>query len=228
MASLGLIADYGSSDDEQEASVQQKLNEGSVRESTNYLILKDEDNEGEKKTKKCKKSKKEKLVNPSKGLREIDSKGSTQLPNPFSCNDATSVFYNPFHQEQEAKKSMLEKHVKLTDNPKDVVEINGKKICYNYRKGRCKFGHKCKYAHDSDLSSDAIKVNALPSQSNGDTNNSALYNSVSKFNENRVSEEEDAGRKRKPGLSEGLKPNKRSRQNYTAQQQKETPWLSKR
>lgn len=29
--------------------------------------------------------------------------------------------------------------------------INGKKICWNYRKGRCRFGHNCKYAHDSDI-----------------------------------------------------------------------------
>lgn len=28
---------------------------------------------------------------------------------------------------------------------------NGKKICWNYRKGRCRFGSNCTYAHDSDL-----------------------------------------------------------------------------
>lgn len=28
---------------------------------------------------------------------------------------------------------------------------NGKKICWNYRKGRCRFGSNCQYAHDSDL-----------------------------------------------------------------------------
>jgi hypothetical protein len=28
--------------------------------------------------------------------------------------------------------------------------INGKKICWNNRKGRCRFGHNCKFAHDTD------------------------------------------------------------------------------
>lgn len=28
---------------------------------------------------------------------------------------------------------------------------NGKKICWNYRKGRCRFGSNCTFAHDSDL-----------------------------------------------------------------------------
>lgn len=33
----------------------------------------------------------------------------------------------------------------------NTVMINGKKICWNYRKGKCRFGHNCKYAHDSDI-----------------------------------------------------------------------------
>lgn len=28
---------------------------------------------------------------------------------------------------------------------------NGKKICWNFRKGRCRFGSNCTFAHDSDL-----------------------------------------------------------------------------
>lgn len=30
-------------------------------------------------------------------------------------------------------------------------KINGKKICWNFRKGKCRFGHNCQYAHDSDI-----------------------------------------------------------------------------
>lgn len=33
---------------------------------------------------------------------------------------------------------------------------NGKKICWNYRKGRCRFGSNCTYAHDSDLHVESI------------------------------------------------------------------------
>lgn len=28
--------------------------------------------------------------------------------------------------------------------------VNGKKICWSHRKGRCRFGHNCKFAHTSD------------------------------------------------------------------------------
>uniref|UniRef100_A0A8D8Q405 C3H1-type domain-containing protein n=1 Tax=Cacopsylla melanoneura TaxID=428564 RepID=A0A8D8Q405_9HEMI len=32
-----------------------------------------------------------------------------------------------------------------------ITEINGKKLCWMYKKGRCRFGSNCKYAHDSEL-----------------------------------------------------------------------------
>ncbi|KAA0202093.1 hypothetical protein HAZT_HAZT008483 [Hyalella azteca] len=223
MALLGLIADYSSSDDDQEeVTLQQKLNSKEIP-GTNFLISEEGIDREEKKVKKCKKSKKEKLVNPAKGLREIDK--SDLLPSPFTCTNTSSVFYNPFHQEQEAKKSMLEKHVKLTNNPKDVLEINGRKICFNYRKGRCKFGHNCKYAHDSDLSVEAIKVT---DQHRSDADSSAHYNSAGNAQPMLSSDEMEAIRKRKPGLSEGLVPNKKSRKNFSTQQHKEAPWLHKR
>lgn len=38
--------------------------------------------------------------------------------------------------------------------------INGKKICWNYRKGKCRFGHNCKYAHDSDIQKSAEELEA--------------------------------------------------------------------
>lgn len=170
----------------------------------------------EKKNKKCKKSKKEKLFNPLKGFANND------LPNPFQNDETASVFYNPFQKEQEAKKSMLEKHVKLSDNPKNVFEINGKKMCINYRKGRCKFGHNCKFAHDSDLSTGSGgSTEETPA---GSDSAASLYNSAC----NDSLAQEQPLRKRKPGLAHGLLPNKKSRNNYRIQQDKETPWVNKR
>ena len=29
--------------------------------------------------------------------------------------------------------------------------IDGKKVCWNFRKGRCRNGHNCKFAHDNDI-----------------------------------------------------------------------------
>lgn len=38
--------------------------------------------------------------------------------------------------------------------------INGKRICWNYRKGRCRFGHNCKYAHDTDIQKSNDEIEA--------------------------------------------------------------------
>ena len=40
--------------------------------------------------------------------------------------------------------------------------INGKKICWNYRKGRCRFGHNCTFAHDSDIQQTVDKSVSQP------------------------------------------------------------------
>lgn len=39
----------------------------------------------------------------------------------------------------------------MVESEDHLVQKNGRKICWNNRKGRCRFGNKCKYAHDSDL-----------------------------------------------------------------------------
>lgn len=41
-----------------------------------------------------------------------------------------------------------------------IIWVLGKKICWNYRKGRCRFGHNCKFAHDSDLQKSKEQLNA--------------------------------------------------------------------
>lgn len=62
-----------------------------------------------------------------------------------------SVFSNPYRQAEDARRAVLEKHVKLTTAPAELRHINGKQVCWNYRRGRCRFGRGCKFAHDSDL-----------------------------------------------------------------------------
>ncbi|XP_013190016.1 uncharacterized protein LOC106134498 [Amyelois transitella] len=76
-----------------------------------------------------------------------------KLPKPALGESAlqTSVFSNPFVEAELAKAAILEKHVKMVPGRDNTQMINGKKICWNYRKGRCRFGHNCKYAHDSDI-----------------------------------------------------------------------------
>lgn len=72
-----------------------------------------------------------------------------------------SVFANPFKEAEDAEKGTLEKHVKFAPKLEDVKEINGRKICWNYRKGRCRFGSNCVFAHDSEL----LQKNVVPDNS---------------------------------------------------------------
>lgn len=61
------------------------------------------------------------------------------------------VFSNPFLEAEKLEIDKLQKHVKMVESENHLVQKNGRKICWNNRKGRCRFGNKCKYAHDSDL-----------------------------------------------------------------------------
>lgn len=71
-----------------------------------------------------------------------------------------SVFINPYIKAEHDKQAILEKHVKMVDTKDNIRVINGKKICWNYRKGKCRFGHNCIYAHDSDLQKSAEQLEA--------------------------------------------------------------------
>ncbi|XP_064460387.1 uncharacterized protein LOC135370537 [Ornithodoros turicata] len=78
-----------------------------------------------------------------------------RLPGPFDQpgEDASSssVFRNPFREEENVQSAIFERHVKMTVPVSQQTQVEGKKICWNYRKGRCRFGHNCKYFHDSDV-----------------------------------------------------------------------------
>ncbi|KAK3877054.1 hypothetical protein Pcinc_018212 [Petrolisthes cinctipes] len=214
----GLVADYGSSSGEEneDAELMKELSTRiNDKTSVNYFESPSVNKEKEtKKTKKKETTKQEVLDNPLRG--------PSSLPSPFEDNSQASVFFNPFHKAQEEKKTVLEKHVKMTDNPKDVLEINGKKICWNYRKGRCKFGHKCKYAHDSDI----IKT---PLNSEGQTPAAVVMGCGGDLDPSTpldmAPEEEIAKKKKRPGLSDTVVPSKKVQKIYRKQQAKETPWL---
>lgn len=69
-----------------------------------------------------------------------------------------------------------------------LTKVNGKNICWMNRKGRCRFGNKCKFAHDSELFNGPHSAN--DDKTNKDCNN---------FNK----------KKKRPGLSQTLIPGKR-------------------
>lgn len=87
---------------------------------------------------------------------------------------------------------------------------NGKKICWNYRKGRCRFGSNCTYAHDSDLhvsepTGTDQEINPLPSSGIGvskATNVSAVTSKSSN--------------KKRSGLGDSIIPSKKAIKAYNA------------
>lgn len=166
------------------------------------------------------------------------SKEKLPLPTP-DFNSAptllrTSVFSNPFVEAERAKSAILEKHVKMTPTLDDTKMINGRKICWNYRKGRCRFGHNCTFAHDSDLHRSAAEIEALraPQETlvcqtrynNGQQLQQILP--VANDDDNEVDQENNQTankkRKKRPGLSQSLLPSKRVFKLYKAQQQTKT------
>lgn len=96
--------------------------------------------------------------------------------------------------------------------------INGKKVCWNYRKGRCRFGHNCKYAHDSDLQMAAEVKGQEREKAEVLCQNQAPKEPT----EREVEEMKDVSvgerkRKKRPGLTQGLVPGKKVMKNYYKQ-----------
>lgn len=68
-----------------------------------------------------------------------------------------------------------------------LTKVNGKNICWMNKKGRCRFGNKCKYAHDSELFNLPIVTNEGKTNKNSD----------------------NLKKKKRPGLSQTLVPGKK-------------------
>ncbi len=145
------------------------------------------------------------------------------LKNPFRVTSSEksepkglSVFANPFREAEEFEKSIIEKHVKLAPKLEDVKEINGRKICWNFRKGRCRFGGNCVFAHDSEL------LLASKQQELNNTTQCAVKGPD--FNSRECHETQSQPRNKRPGLSQGIVPGKKVMRMYKKQQASEQPW----
>ncbi|XP_077296784.1 uncharacterized protein LOC143918684 isoform X2 [Arctopsyche grandis] len=137
---------------------------------------------------------------------------ATKLPKPDFAISASknSVFNNPFAEEENAKKAILEKHVKMVPTKDKVQMINGRKICWNHRKGRCRFGHMCTFAHDTDLHSSK--------EDKKTQSTSALAPSENSNDEPEVSTQGKHPPKRKrPGLGDNVAPSKKVLKQYKRQ-----------
>lgn len=142
------------------------------------------------------------------------------------------VFSNPYKQAEQAKIALLERHVKMVNSDEHIKTKNGKKICWNYRKGRCRFGSNCSFAHDSDLNeiSPFIKNNTdvIRNEDKQDKSLQHQYGSSQlTIDERRISQIDEssstiftnAKKRNRFGLSESIVPNKRVLKAYAHQKQ---------
>ncbi|XP_078116618.1 uncharacterized protein LOC144524321 [Sander vitreus] len=166
---------------------------------------------------------------PTLPAPSLGSLTSNKLPPPSlrTCSDG-SVFANPFKAQADQKLSALQKHVPLTMQAKPS-QIGGKRMCVSYRKdGRCRFGIKCKFAHDSDLQTRTDchpPVSEETSVSDQDESQAGGSFGGGSRNLHQETKEEESGgqqvKKRKVGLSNTLIPPKRAMKQYTMQRERE-------
>jgi len=130
----------------------------------------------------------------------------------------SSVFSNPFRDKEDKKAAILEQHVNMTQRQEDMKMIDGVKVCWMSRKGRCRQGSKCKFAHDSDVKTDQVREVKYDadSQISSDKAAKGAVEQI-KFGQmqnewlgKKEDEEEAVIRKKRPGLSQGLVPSKRA------------------
>ncbi|KAI8435250.1 hypothetical protein MSG28_003596 [Choristoneura fumiferana] len=154
-----------------------------------------------------------------------------KLPKPALGESSlqTSVFSNPFVAAEQAKAAILEKHVKMVPGKDNTQMINGKKICWNYRKGRCRFGHNCKYAHDSDiqktteeLQAEKQKLKTVVCEGSGTMTSAPPPQVIVESTEDDAWEGgTDRKKLKRPGLSQGLVPGKKVIKMYKEQKFRE-------
>ncbi|KAF0037412.1 uncharacterized protein si:ch211-113e8.11 [Scophthalmus maximus] len=150
-------------------------------------------------------------------------------PPPLNASSDSSVFANPFKAQADQKLSALQKHVPLTMQAKPS-QIGGKRICVSYRKDRrCRFGIKCKFAHDSDLQTTAVPADGqhAPESDEAPASEQAeprAGGSTGAGSQKPTEEEESGGqqaKKRRVGLSNTLVPPKRAMKQYAMHRDRE-------
>ena len=176
----------------------------------------------------------ERLPNPL----AIDS-SSAKLPPPalggsFTSAVPGSVFLNPFQKAEQAKQSVLEKHVKMTnyveeEETKEKRKKRAKdkrKLCHRFIKGNCKYGHKCRFSHDLGQ-----KPQDEASDTCSSTDKHANYGNRSWLEVDRDSSLNDddsymteAKRKKRVGVGDHLVPPKKAMKVLEQQRASERPW----
>ncbi|RVE76280.1 hypothetical protein OJAV_G00006730 [Oryzias javanicus] len=162
------------------------------------------------------------LYEPALPTPSFGSHNPNKLPPPpLTSSSDCSVFANPFKAQVDQRLIALQKHVPLTMQAKPS-QIGGKRICVSYRKdGRCRFGIKCKFAHDSDLQN----ATASSSHPPGSEEPSDVTPAPGRRSQNPrldfKEEEEQPAKKKRVGLSNTLIPPKKAMKQYNLQRSRE-------
>ncbi|KAL5016443.1 hypothetical protein ScPMuIL_006032 [Solemya velum] len=193
MASLALVADYAGDDSSCDSS--EELDETNNIEKAegnggNFFSIEndlDDDSESDPDEQSRCGQQDERLPNPL----------FDKLPSP-SLSTGTgpaSVFSNPFQLAEQSRHSILEQHVKMTETK---LSKTGKKVCFKFKRGKCRMGKNCRFSHDADT---VIVKSDEP-----------------------VGEGSTGKRKKKVGISNNLVPPKRAMMALEMQREKERPW----
>ncbi|XP_063700391.1 zinc finger CCCH domain-containing protein 8 [Culicoides brevitarsis] len=192
MSFLGLVADYGSSEEDSEQEIGEKIKKEVLSEDPSDTSSENDEENDEKESKQ---------------------KVTMKLPSAADLLGASSsqkvhggVLTNKYKLEEDQKIANLERHVKMVNTDLNTKTKNGKKICWSYRKGRCRFGSSCTFAHDSDV------------QTSSSTASGSLEEPKStkrKSSETEIEQNRGSGvKKKRPGLSNTLIPGKKVVQMY--------------
>ncbi|XP_019955941.2 uncharacterized protein [Paralichthys olivaceus] len=170
---------------------------------------------------------------PTLPAPSLGSHTPNKLPPPAlnACSDS-SVFANPFKAQADQKLSALQKHVPLTMEAKPS-QIGGKRMCVSYRRdGRCRFGIKCKFAHDSDLQTSVTAADGHLPHHTPESDEAPASEQVEPHaggsggvGTQKLPEEDESGgqqvKKRRVGLSNTLIPPKRAMKQYAMHRDRE-------
>jgi hypothetical protein len=253
MASSSLVADYDSNssdeNDEDEINSDATLhgNQLNAQVKSDYFAIateRDADSDDDKLTHSAEIADETSVTTLPNPLS--DSRIVLPSPNFASTSDTgiSSVFVTAYQRAEDAKQSILERHVKMTNMVKEEPAAGQRKnknvrVCLNFQKGRCRFAQKCRFSHGQPVGKETGAQNASCDSLStlASSSSSVKWNVTQNLNHHEqralsetldvVDEDSfDAAKKRthRSGITDSLVPPKRAMTSLTQLRGQERPW----
>eukprot|EP00088_Acartia_fossae_P022754 TRINITY_DN2387_c0_g1_i1.p1 TRINITY_DN2387_c0_g1~~TRINITY_DN2387_c0_g1_i1.p1 ORF type:complete len:222 (+),score=53.26 TRINITY_DN2387_c0_g1_i1:387-1052(+) len=210
MSLMGLLGDYGSDSEDSSDNEEHQQNITSSKVTKSPTVFEPD----------------EKLENPfgSSNNGSVIPKPSflqeqhSSISQNVRLESSSSVFSNPFRDKEDKKKAILEQHVNMTQRQEELKMIDGKKVCWMYRKGRCRNGSKCKFAHDTDVKTENVGAREVQYDANAQiSSQKSRSGAVQALSMERPltpppteDEENKVVRKKRPGVGDSIIPSKKA------------------